>query len=140
MRAIRCSFSSDAFQQHRAWLIATGRSFLYPLNRPLAASFMTASITLVGRCATPPAAVFYESGSVRVTFSMTITCRRFGASTETFHLELWGKTAQRAFDAVKTGALIGIIGDLRMHDGQPWVLVDRLEVLGAPCPDAAEMA
>lgn len=101
---------------------------------------MPASITLVGRCATPPAAVFYESGSVRVTFSMTITRRRFGASTETFHLELWGKTAQRACDAVKTGALIGIIGDLRMHDGQPWVLVDRLEVLGAPCPDAAEVA
>ncbi len=101
---------------------------------------MTASITLVGRCSTTPAAVFYESGAVRVTFSITVSRRRFGASTETFHLELWSKKAQRAYDAVKTGALIGVIGDLRMHDGQPWVLVDRVEVLGAGHNTAAEVA
>jgi single-stranded DNA-binding protein len=100
---------------------------------------MTASITLVGRCATPPAAVFYESGAVRVTFSLTINRRRFGEPSEPFLLELWGKPAQRAHDEVKTGALIGVIGDLRMHDSKPWVLVDRLEVLGAPRNTAAEV-
>ena len=101
---------------------------------------MTTSITLVGRAATPPAAVFYESGSVRVTFSMTINRRRFGEPSEPFNLELWGKPAQRAYDEVKAGALIGVIGELRMHDGQPWILVDRLEVLGEPRTNAAEVA
>ena len=51
---------------------------------------MTASITLVGRAATTPAAVFYESGTVRVTFSMTFSRQRFGESSEPFHLELLG--------------------------------------------------
>ena len=101
---------------------------------------MTASITLVGRAATSPAAVFYESGSVRVTFAVTINRRRFGAPSEPFFLELWGKPAQRAYDEVQAGALVGVVGDLRMQDGQPWILVDRLEVLGAPCSDAAEVA
>lgn len=102
---------------------------------------MSASITLVGRAATTPAALFYESGAVRVTFSITITRRRFGASPEPFHLELWGKPAQRAYDEVQVGALIGVIGQLRMQDGQPWILVDRLERLSAaPCTDAAEVA
>ena len=51
---------------------------------------MTASITLVGRAATTPAAVFYESGTVRVTFSMTVSRQRFGESSEPFHRELLG--------------------------------------------------
>jgi single-stranded DNA-binding protein len=101
---------------------------------------MTASITLVGRAATTPAAVFYESGSVRVTFAVTINRRRFGGPSEPFFLELWGKPAQRAHDEVQAGALIGVVGDLRMQEGQPWILVDRLEVLSAPCSDAAEVA
>lgn len=97
---------------------------------------MSSSITLVGRAATDPAAVFYESGSVRVTLTMTINRRRFGETSEPFHLELWGHTAQRAYDEVQAGALIGVIGDIRIRDGQPWVLVDRIECLGAPAPDA----
>ena len=106
---------------------------------------MTASITLVGRVVTPPAAVFYESGAVRVTLTMAITRRRFAATDEPFHLELWGQQAQRAHDQLETGALIGVIGDVRIRDGQPWVLVDRFELLGEPRsagadPTAAEVA
>ena len=93
---------------------------------------MTASITLVGRVASQPAGVFYESGAVRVTFSLTINRRRFGEPSEPFHLELWGKSAQRAYDGLRIDALIGVIGDLRIHEAQPWVLVDRLEVLAEP--------
>jgi single-stranded DNA-binding protein len=100
---------------------------------------MTASITLVGRAATTPAAVFYESGAVRVTLTMTVNRRRFGESSEPFHLELWGKQAQRAYDEIKLGELIGVIREIRMQEGHPWVLVDRIEVLGAPCSDAVEM-
>ena len=101
---------------------------------------MTASITLVGRAATTPAAVFYESGTVRVTFSMTVSRQRFGESSEPFHLELWGKQAQRAYDEIKLGELIGVIGEIRMQEGQPWVLVDRFELLGARSTDVAEVA
>ena len=101
---------------------------------------MTASITLVGRAATTPAAVFYESGAVRVTLTMTVKRRRFGESSEPFHLELWGKQAQRAYDEIKLGELIGVIGEIRMQEGHPWVLVDRLELLGAPCTNATEVA
>ena len=113
---------------------------LYPLTRPQAGFFMTASITLVGRAATTPAAVFYESGTVRVTFSMTVSRRRFGEPSEPFHLELWGKQAQSAHDEIKPGELIGVIGEIRMQEGHPWVLVDRLELLGSPCTDFAEVA
>ena len=101
---------------------------------------MTASITLVGRAATTPAAVFYESGAVRVTLTMTVNRRRFGESSEPFHLELWGKQAQVAYDEIKLGELIGVIGEIRMQEGHPWVLVDRLELLGAPCTNATEAA
>jgi hypothetical protein len=97
---------------------------------------MTASITLVGRVVTPPAAVFYESGTVRVTLSLTITRRRFAEEEARFHLELWGKQAQRAHDELHVGALIGVIGDVRIRDGQPWVLVDRFELLGEPRSDS----
>jgi single-strand DNA-binding protein len=93
---------------------------------------MTASLTLVGRVVTPPAAVFYESGAVRVTLSLAITRKRFAAADDLYHLELWGKSAQLAYDVVRH-ALIGVIGDLRFHGGQPWVLVDRLELLGESC-------
>ena len=96
---------------------------------------MTASLTLVGRVVTPPAAVFYESGAVRVTLSLAITRRRFAAADDLYHLELWGKRAQLAYDEVGRHALIGVIGDLRFHDGQPWVLVDRLELLGESSSD-----
>ena len=70
---------------------------------------------------------------------MTVSRQRFGESSEPFHLELWGKQAQRAYDEIKLGELIGVIGEIRMQEGHPWVLVDRLEVLGAPCSDAVEM-
>jgi hypothetical protein len=92
---------------------------------------MTSSITLVGRVATEPAAVFYESGAIRVTLAMAINRRRFGDSPELFHLELWGKQAQRAHNELQPDALIGVIGEIRIRDGYPWVLVDRLELLGA---------
>jgi len=94
---------------------------------------MTASLTLVGRVVTPPAAVFYESGAVRVTLSLAITRKRFAAADDLYHLELWGKSAQLAYDVVERHALIGVIGDLRFHGGQLWVLVDRLELLGESC-------
>ena len=93
---------------------------------------MTSSITLVGRVATEPAAVFYESGAIRVTLAMAINRRRFGDPPEPFNLELWGKQAQRAHDELELGTLIGVIGEIRIRDGHPWVLVDRLERLGSP--------
>ncbi len=92
---------------------------------------MTSSITLVGRVATETAAVFYESGSIRVTLAIAINRRRFGDSPELFHLELWGKQAERAHNELQPGVLIGVIGEIRIRDGHPWVLVDRLELLGA---------
>lgn len=101
---------------------------------------MSSSITLVGLAITDPAAVYYESGSVRVTLTMTINRRRFGEDSEPFHLELWGKTAQRAIDEVQAGTLIGVIGEIRIRDGHPWVLVDRIERLSAPRPAASEAA
>ena len=100
---------------------------------------MTSSIILVGRAATTPAAVFYESRTVRVTFSITVNRQRFSESSEPFHLELRGNQAQRAYDEIKLGELIGVIGEIRMQEGHPWVLVDRIEFLGTPCSDAAEM-
>jgi len=96
----------------------------------MAGKSMTSSITLVGRVATEPAAVFYESGAIRVTFAMAINRRRFGDPPDLFHLELWGKQAQRAHNELQPDALIGVIGEIRIRDGHPWVLVDRLERLG----------
>ena len=91
-KAIHCWLWSDAPRRPRrhAWLKAAGHFLLYPLIRPLAEFPMTASITLVGRAATTPAAVFYESATVRVTFSITINRQCFGGSSEPFHLELLG--------------------------------------------------
>lgn len=101
---------------------------------------MSSSITLVGRVATDPSVVYYESGAVRVTLTMTINRCRFGEVSEPFHLEIWGKTAQRTYDEVQMGALIGVIGEIRICKGHPWVLVDRIERLGDPAPDAEEVA
>ncbi len=101
---------------------------------------MTAFITLVGRVATTPAAVFYESGTVRVTFSLTINRRRFGEPSEAFHFELWGQQAKRAHNEIQIGSLIAVIGEIRMQEGEPWILVDRFELLGAHRTNAVEVA
>jgi len=111
-----------------------------PLIRPMAGYLMTSSITLVGRVATEPAAVFYESGAIRVTFAMAINRRRFGDPPDLFHLELWGKQAQRAHNELQPDALIGVIGEIRIRDGHPWVLVDRLERLGTQGASASANA
>ena len=37
---------------------------------------------------------------------------------------------------IRPGALIGVIGEIRIRDGHPWVLVDRLELLGASASGA----
>jgi len=115
-------------------------SLPYPLIRPQTGNPMSSSITLVGRVTTEPAAVFYQSGAVRVTLTMSVTRRRFCEEPEPFHLELWGKQAQRAHDELQCGALIGVIGEIRINGGQPWVLVDRQELLGASRPGAEEVA
>lgn len=101
---------------------------------------MSASITLVGRAVSDPAAVFYESGAVRVTLTMTVNRRRFNEASEPFHLEIWGHTAQRAYDEVRAGALLGVIGEIRIREGQPWVLVDRIERFDDPQPPVAAIA
>jgi single-strand DNA-binding protein len=96
------------------------------------------SITLVGRAASDPEVRYYESGSVRATFTLLVNRRSSQDAPDAFPLELWGKQAQAAADTVRKGALVGIIGSVHRGYGDPvdesqfYIRVDRLELLGKP--------
>jgi single-strand DNA-binding protein len=96
------------------------------------------SITLVGRAASDPEVRYYESGSVRTTFTLLVNRRSSQDAPDVFALELWGKQAQAAADTVRKGALVGIIGSVHRGYGDPvdesqvYIRVDRLELLGKP--------
>jgi len=96
------------------------------------------SITLVGRAASDPEVRYYESGSVRATFTLLVNRRSSQDAPDAFPLELWGKQAQAAANTVRKGALVGIIGSVHRGYGDPvdesqvYIRVDRLELLGKP--------
>lgn len=99
------------------------------------------SVTLVGRVGGEVESAFFESGSVKATFTLAVNKQKRDTQPDWFNLELWGKTAQVAIDYVRKGSLIGISGSLKFETwtdrqsgaerSKPVIKVDRLELLGS---------
>jgi single-strand DNA-binding protein len=99
------------------------------------------SVTLVGRAGRDPEVRYFESGSVVANLTLAVNRRSRDDEPDWFNLEIWGKQAQVAADYVKKGALLGIIGSLKLdrwtdratgeERSKPVVRVDRLELLGS---------
>ena len=98
-------------------------------------------ITLVGRAGRDPEVRYFESGTMVANLTLAVNAFKRDDPPEWFNLEIWGKQAQVAVDYVRKGALIGVIGRIRMdkwtdrQTGQermkPVVSVERLELLGS---------
>ncbi len=99
------------------------------------------SVTLVGRAGRDPEVRYFESGTVVANLSLAVNRRSKDEEPDWFNLEIWGRQAQIAADYVKKGALLGVIGSLKMDHwkdrstgedrSKPVIRVDRLELLGS---------
>lgn len=100
-------------------------------------------VNLVGHAGRDPEVKYFESGSVKCTFSIAVNKRSKNRDEppDWFELEVWGKTAEVAASYVRKGKLLGIIGSLKFDRWQdrttgedrqkPIILVDQMELLGA---------
>jgi single-strand DNA-binding protein len=99
-------------------------------------------VHLVGRAGRDPETKFFESGSVKCTFTLAVNRRSKNSDQpDWFDLEIWGKTAEVAANYVKKGGLIGIKGSLKMDTwndkttglarSKPVILVDQLDLLSS---------
>jgi len=99
------------------------------------------SVTLVARAGRAPEVRYFESGTVVANLSLAVNRRSKDEEPDWFNLEIWGRQAQIAADYVKKGALLGVIGSLKMDHwkdrstgedrSKPVIRVDRLELLGS---------
>ncbi len=102
-------------------------------------------VHLVGRVGRDPEPKYFESGSVKCSFSLAVDRNRKAGETDWFELELWGKTAETATNYVKKGQQIAVIGSLRFDHWndkvtgekreKPLILVDRFEFLSSKRDD-----
>ena len=99
------------------------------------------SITLVGRAGRDPEIRYFESGTMVANLTLAVNRPSRDEEPDWFSLEIWGRQAQIAADYVKKGALLGIIGSLKLDHwkdrnsgedrSRPVIRVDRLELLGS---------
>lgn len=89
------------------------------------------SITITGRASEDPTVRYYESGSVRATFTIVVRSRFDDAGIDCFPVELWGRQAQIAADHVRKGTPVGVVGTLNRYEvSEPtFVRVDHFTLL-----------
>ncbi len=99
-------------------------------------------VTLVGRVGADPDIKYFDSGSVLCKLPLAVDRRsRNSDKPDWFNLEMWGKTAEVAYNYAKKGKLIGVTGSLKIDSwddrntgatrSSPRIKVDRLELLGS---------
>lgn len=106
-------------------------------------------VHLVGRAGRDPEVKYFDSGSVKCTFSLAVNRIKRDDPPDWFELELWDKTAEIAANYVKKGGLIGIKGSLKLdtwsdrntgsNRSKPVIRVDKLDLLGSKRDNEASM-
>lgn len=76
------------------------------------------SVTVVGRTGKDPELKYFESGSVKASFSMAVN--RFGSSkekqeTDWFNVEVWDRTAEVVGEYLKKGREVAVAGRLAVR-------------------------
>ena len=93
------------------------------------------SVNLIGHTGKEPEMKYFESGSIKTTFSIAV--RKSEAETNWFDCECWSKTAEFAGEYIKKGSHVAITGRL---DVQKWekdgvkhskviIIADRIKLL-----------
>lgn len=102
------------------------------------------SVNLVGYAGKDPEVKFFETGTVKCSFSLAVNRRRKGEEDhpDWFDIELWGKTAEIAGEFVRKGSLVGVSGSLvfsRWQDRstqeakeRPVIKGEQLDLLARP--------
>ena len=99
-------------------------------------------VNLVGRAGADPEIRYFDQGGQLCKLPLAVDRRsRNSDRPDWFNLELWGKTAEIAYNYVRKGKLIGIQGSLKIETwsdrntgaqrSRPVIRVDRLELLGS---------
>ena len=98
-------------------------------------------VHLVGRAGRDPEIRYFDSGSVKCTFTLAVNRMKRDDPPDWFELVVWGKTAEIAANYVKKGSLIGIQGSLTIEAwsdrdsgasrSKPVIRVDKLDLLGS---------
>lgn len=93
------------------------------------------SVVLVGRAGKDPEIKYFESGSVKASFSLAVNRPTANKETDWFNVELFGRQAEFAGEYVKKGQLLGIIGRLSVRgyndeagNGREWMSVSGSEI------------
>lgn len=99
------------------------------------------TICIAGNVGKPPEVKFFDSGTVKATFSVGVRPRVKDGDTEWFDCEAWGKTAETIGNYVTKGTRVGITGYVfteKWTDKQTGqkrsrkiVRVDRLDLLSS---------
>ena len=99
-------------------------------------------VNLVGRAGADPEIRYFDQGGQLCKLPLAVDRRsRNSDRPDWFNLELWGKTAEIAYNYVRKGKLIGVQGSLKIDTwsdrntgeqrSRPVIRVDRLELLGS---------
>lgn len=99
-------------------------------------------VNLVGRAGSDPEIRYFDQGGQVCKLSLAVRRRsRNSDAPDWFNLEMWGKTAEIAYNYVKKGGLIGVQGSLKIETwsdrstgaqrSRPVIRVDRLDLLGS---------
>jgi single-strand DNA-binding protein len=76
-------------------------------------------VFVVGRVGQDPEIKYFESGSVKASFSLAVdrTLAKTDRVTDWFRVEVWGKQAEIVAEYVKKGTLMSVSGQL---ESQTW--------------------
>ncbi|MEB3120760.1 MAG: single-stranded DNA-binding protein [Snowella sp.] len=106
-------------------------------------------VHLVGRVGRDPEVKYFDSGSVKCTFSLAVNRIKKDDPPDWFELELWDKNAEVAANYVKKGGLIGIKGSLKLdtwsdrstgaNRSKPIIRVEKLDLLGSKRDNESSM-
>jgi len=78
---------------------------------------MPNSVVIVGRLGQDPEIKYFETGSVKASFSIAVD-RNFSKEnriTDWFNVEVWGRQAEFVGEWVKKGALVSVTGQLAVN-------------------------
>ena len=78
---------------------------------------MANSVVLLGRLGQDPEIKYFESGSVKVKFSVAVdrTFSKENKQTDWFSVEAWGRTAEFVGEWVKKGTLVVVTGSIETN-------------------------
>jgi single-strand DNA-binding protein len=96
---------------------------------------------LIGRVGGDPDVKYFESGSVKATFTLAVNRRSKNTDQpDWFNIECWGKTAEVVAKYVKKGKQVGVTGSLIIESwkdkqtgtlrSKPVIKTDKIELLG----------